>query len=472
MAEPSGEGGELVRSGGFRVDRKRALEKLRDFQFGDPAAFALSWARCAALSHATRLDARAVERGLELRFDGEALDEEALRQPYAALFEEGPGAERYRHLAVGLLAALRLEPERISVVSGVEPGRWRLTVRSLEEDEALEAQPGAGGGTTLLVEWPKSAAGAVLQAVAPGLSARGRALRRLAEDCGMLRFPLTVDAKPAPPLPSGGMPAFAFEEDGARGVLEATEPGKAGRLHFYKHGVRVSSKPLELPISFDAHVDDPRLRLDASHGEVAQDERSTLAWTLAREQLRPLIRRACREQERRCEARPRDAFTVNGLIGPGALPIHATLGRAAKRGRLANIEDMAAVESEARAVAWLRHAAMNWPSAPMRDDGATYRALLDAPLYATVTGKPVSLLQLQRQCERIGWAPFSDPQTHYPDPWVLGFEPSVDVVWLRDELDPCLNDLFGSKLRRWQARHTAWELVKLGWRKATGRPNR
>lgn len=470
-ADGAPEEGQLVQTGGFRIDRKRALQKLRDFQFADPTMFALSWVRCAVLSGATKVSARAVERGFELSFDGEPLAPESLKEPYAALFDDEPGGERYRHLAVGLLGALRQTPERVSVLSGSGPGRWRLTARSLDEEETLATEPGSADGTVILVEWPKASAAALLQAVSPPLGIAGRALGKLKAECGMLRLPLTLAGKAAPPLPSGRMPAIGFEHDGARGVLEAVEPGKEGRLHFYKHGVRVSSKPLELPLSLDAHVDDPRLRLDASHGQVAQDDRSALAWTSARGQIGPLIRRACEEQRRRCEGRVRDGYTVNGLIGPGALPMHATLARAARRGRSANVEDMAAVESEARAVAWLRHVAMNWSSGSWSQDGETQRALFEAPLYVTVAGRPVNLRQLQRQCDRIGWVPYSDPQTHYPDPWVLGFEPSVDVVWLLDDLDPCLNALFGSKLRRWQARHTVWELAKLGWRKATGRPS-
>jgi hypothetical protein len=47
-----------------------------------------------------------------------------------------------------------------------------------------------------------------------------------------------------------------------------------------------------------------------------------------------------------------------------------------------------------------------------------------------VTGKPLSLRQLDLQWRSVGWVPFSTPQIHYPDFWVLPFEPSVDIVWL------------------------------------------
>jgi len=37
----------LVGSGSFKVDRQRALEKLKEFQLPDPDMFLLPWIRCA-----------------------------------------------------------------------------------------------------------------------------------------------------------------------------------------------------------------------------------------------------------------------------------------------------------------------------------------------------------------------------------------------------------------------------------------
>ena len=48
--------GVFVEGGALRVDRERALEKLKRFQLGDPGAGLFFWLRCAVASGATRFE--------------------------------------------------------------------------------------------------------------------------------------------------------------------------------------------------------------------------------------------------------------------------------------------------------------------------------------------------------------------------------------------------------------------------------
>ncbi|PCI31700.1 MAG: hypothetical protein COB53_12910, partial [Elusimicrobia bacterium] len=110
--------GAPIESGSFRVDRKRALEKLMRFQMPDAQLFLLPWIRAAAASGATAVWIKHANGGLEISFDGRPWTGEELRDPYRWLFvEEGQAAAaaRNRELAVGILTALRLHPKVIAL---------------------------------------------------------------------------------------------------------------------------------------------------------------------------------------------------------------------------------------------------------------------------------------------------------------------------------------------------------------------
>src|SRR5262245_463167 len=119
----------LVASGSFRVDRQRALEKLKDFQLPDPDMFLLPWIRCAVASGATRVTMDL--DSAEIRFDGRGFMREELTDPYACLFDES-APPRNRQLAYALLATLR--KSSLVLTSGRSGERLSLTVNSLTEE--------------------------------------------------------------------------------------------------------------------------------------------------------------------------------------------------------------------------------------------------------------------------------------------------------------------------------------------------
>ena len=96
-----------VESGSFRVDRKRALEKLMRFQMPDVQLFLLPWIRAAAASGAKHLWISHEDGGLEIRFDGRPWTAEELKDPYRSLFVEEAEVARFarnRELAIGIHA--------------------------------------------------------------------------------------------------------------------------------------------------------------------------------------------------------------------------------------------------------------------------------------------------------------------------------------------------------------------------------
>lgn len=153
----SGDGEELVERGSFRVDRARALEKLSRFQLGDPAFGPCFWVRCAVASGAENVDFDPGLVSFTLSFDGRPFSRDELQDPYAALFTEG-ASSRARHLAYGLLWAFRLEPSRVTLVSGHPGDRFEFSAEGPAAESVRAVQ--GGGGTFLTVSglWKSAAA--------------------------------------------------------------------------------------------------------------------------------------------------------------------------------------------------------------------------------------------------------------------------------------------------------------------------
>jgi len=136
-----------------------------------------------AVLHLDDGDERGGGGGLEIRFDGRAFSKSELADPYACLFGgSAPGLRRNRHLAVGLLSSLRLNPTLVSVASGVR-SRHRLRVWS-PESETLEESPVPGRDTAVTV--------------ADGRAEHPEALAHVRACCGMVPIPVFIGDEELP----------------------------------------------------------------------------------------------------------------------------------------------------------------------------------------------------------------------------------------------------------------------------------
>ncbi|MBI4425542.1 MAG: hypothetical protein HY554_17555 [Elusimicrobia bacterium] len=255
-AEP----GVHVGSGGFRVDRERALRTLMSYQLPDARAFLLPWLRLAAASGATRVAVAPLWRGLELRFDGEPLSAERLKDPFACLFssEREP---RYIHLVAGLLAVLKLEPSRIAIASGRER-RFQLEIEGLKRESLTEDR--GGEETTLRVHW----AGWL------SLGKTRECLERALLACGLYPAGLIIAGR-LPLRPVELSYPLAFDAHGVRGRLGLLAAGAIeSGIAVYKLGVRVTELRRALSgRQVRAHVNDDALELTASQSGVLADDR-------------------------------------------------------------------------------------------------------------------------------------------------------------------------------------------------------
>lgn len=260
-----GDEGELVERGGFRVDRARALEKLSRFQLGDPSFGPFFWVRCAVASGAARFELDPGLASFTLRFDGRPFEREDFRDPYGALFEEGP-APRARHLAYGLLWAYRLSPSAVSLVSGPAGGRFEFNAVG-PASETLKDVAGGGGDTVLTVSglwknsvarpWspqPESLDGRLGTCVAV-VRSKGREAKRSVGAAGWTRFPLVGDAWAL-------MRPATVQTNRRSSAVVHVDGVAAGRFDYPARSI-----PTE------ALIEAPDLQLDASQTQAVRDAR-------------------------------------------------------------------------------------------------------------------------------------------------------------------------------------------------------
>ncbi|TBR17827.1 hypothetical protein EPO15_16080 [bacterium] len=245
----------LVGAGAFKVDRARMVQKLAQFQTGDPEGFLLPWLRLAVASGATRLELSLRETGLELQFDGKPLGARFCDDPFEALVgeEDASGeADRHRHLAWGLLNLLPLAPRAVVGRSGA--ARLLVEPKGVEKKHWVDPEPRLGTALRVVFDgWD-----ADLKAA--------RCLARAREAWGLADAELTVDGKAVPawePRPGVGT---RFSVGGARGVFyreDKSERFYSPRLYWLGAFVCEDS-PVTLPMGWACRLTFEGLATSAS----------------------------------------------------------------------------------------------------------------------------------------------------------------------------------------------------------------
>lgn len=249
-AGPTGE--TPVQSGSFRMDRAKALEKLQKYQLPQPWLFVRCWLRTAVLQGASRIEiGRSVFDASAITFDGQPFGESLLRDPPLHLLAaEENSSDAGRHLAIGLLGCLRLDYERVTLVSGHGTLRamWSMNRGGPEE---FAWSPGAEARTCLTVRW-RDHADAVGFSDAVRASAALLVAELVIEDVHQLKPPASAVA--------------------GRRVAVSQRPG-GGRLAVYRNGVLLAELPEFAREGADISVNDDELKLDLSASAAVRDER-------------------------------------------------------------------------------------------------------------------------------------------------------------------------------------------------------
>lgn len=379
--------GQLVGSGGFRIDRSRALTKLSAFQLHDKHHAVLALVRCAVASGATQIRIETGRR-LVLSFDGQALSAAELEDPFAALFMEESGAEnRSRQLAIGLLGALGASSAGLTLEGGEGPGRRSLRIASAAD---FEGAPVAGEGKTETI-----------------LRIKGRLadVVRLRTDCWACPIPIFVDGANLPRGRKPEEPGVYFEEEGRYGFVSVpADPYAGSKLRLHVLGVRIGDSDVPTgAVPVEGYVNDDGFVLNASQSAVVRNERfaamaravSAAAKKLvveASQSLRqglPVTARimevpffAAAWRQAVTESRENRLFE-RGLLGRAYIAAQRAMGASPEviLGRLSRLR------WEADCCRWLRHLAKTGDRSP------EVRA---APLFITANGRTASLEHFER----------------------------------------------------------------------------
>ncbi len=130
-------GGEKVSEGRFRIDSKRALERLRHNRLADPSHWVLDVLRAAQASGATRVDLRTDTGDVELSFDGKPFPAAVMKDLLSQALGSDDGSEpRVQLLALGVAGALGVGLKHLTVSSGGCTHRLRRKWRGDVEQEA------------------------------------------------------------------------------------------------------------------------------------------------------------------------------------------------------------------------------------------------------------------------------------------------------------------------------------------------
>ena len=128
--------------GEFSLDREKARQKMRQFQLADPYRYVLELVQAAVLKGASRIRFDIDADDMRMKFDGEPFTKKDFDQIYASLFvklDRKPTRAR-KQLALGLNAAMALNPRYIRVQSGDGKTGAELELRPKKPDVYAEAE--------------------------------------------------------------------------------------------------------------------------------------------------------------------------------------------------------------------------------------------------------------------------------------------------------------------------------------------
>ncbi len=429
---------ELVETGTFKIDRKRTLKKLRDYQLPAGARGFLSWIRCAAASKAASIVITISKSSLRIEFDGNPFDKKELDDPYRALFSrEGERGERNRHFALAMLWAWRAGVESVTILSGADQNRLKLHCESITQETLESAAPGLAettSNTTIVnLEW------SMMRLSMNPVGGLTRAF--LAESCALVDSHVALNGEPLEPPADKAWPPYAFRKKELRGTLSIPDDDakRKGVVALYVWGVYaadITLKSSDFP--FKGRLNDNGFKLNASLTKVVQNERLAAGLKELQSRYPDFMRHIALQQLRaskeigalliensRLRSEWKRVFdfdsTNDAPPGPATFPWHLPQS---KRMR---------VHMAARMAAWIRMATetmtIGYSRAPK---GELEKTLWRVPLIYDVRGRPVSLERLQREDKgpRIRFSTVRRSVYTRPD-WIVWAMTRRDELWLQ-----------------------------------------
>jgi hypothetical protein len=266
--------GTVISKGRFRVDRKRALDKIERFQLEDPRRYVLELLAAAVCGGASRVDFTNDSDDFVVQFDAPRLTGEELDGLLDHLFGKPPTdrAAMRQHLAVAVLGALGLSPRWVHVDSGDDELSLRVTVDDPVDTQHVPLSPPVSGVRVHVRE-------------RTDLHRIGEAMRLMfaePEETQLIRgaaiwypLPLTVNGAPVEtaPEPEGWLLRWSGRHRGRRGRLWLLPGDEPGRIDLVRNGIVVGHHVVDLGRHrIVGCVDVSDLRLNASRSALVADK--------------------------------------------------------------------------------------------------------------------------------------------------------------------------------------------------------
>ena len=268
-------GGRVDSEGSFTLNRDKAREKLRTFQVAEPQKYVLHLVALATLKKATAVHVRCDSDDVVIQFDGLPITAADLDDLYSSSFSAARTDEQRarQQLAVGLHAALALNPRWVRVTSGEGEAAVSMVARHGAADEIGGALKGAPTGTQIHVK-SRFRPGLVVRFVQQLRGALAE-MTWLRERCRFSAVPIAVNGEPiaAGLRIAGTSHGFTHGDGPSRGIAGMVKRPIPAVIRLVRHGVWLHDVPApHLPLGFVAVISDDLLVTDLSGDKVVQDE--------------------------------------------------------------------------------------------------------------------------------------------------------------------------------------------------------
>lgn len=281
----SREGAASVEKGTFRLDWKRALDKVKRFQLTDPHRYVLEIIQGAIAGGATAVRVTTDSDDVVIEYDGTRLTATDLEHLFDYLFAQEDELLPQKQLALGVNSALALEPRFVRVEAGDGDTGHRLELTTHDD---LQVTPlGADSRIDGVRVHVRDRLG--WHVLADVFRSKSLEARLVVDHCRFAPVPVVLDGDDvATGLDDAVAARHDFDGALSGGLVLPAEPGGNPRIHVCMNGVEVAPlKPDEISwmdsLGVVGFVDDPGLVRNASHTDFHRDDRfHQLVTTLAR----------------------------------------------------------------------------------------------------------------------------------------------------------------------------------------------
>ncbi len=271
--------GRLDSEGAFSMDRYKAREKMRQYQLAEPGLYVLLLVQAAIRKGATRIDFHLDTDDMRMAFDGAPFTVDDFDGIYNAMFqrEASESARALADLAMGLNAAMGLDPKWIVVHSGDGEQAAQLVLRRKQPERFGPLSP-ALSGTRIHVRLRFRPS--MISTFAGYLGGAHPTAMALMHHCAYAEIPIFINGRQATDPGLIERPIFAKTlemEVSSRGTLRCAihvqaQPSAASAM-IVVSGVSLQVLPMpSLPAGMFAIVSDPSLRQAVSRFDVVEDD--------------------------------------------------------------------------------------------------------------------------------------------------------------------------------------------------------